>query len=287
MRHRPGGGEPAPGPGGLTVAARSYDAERRSHRHGFVQVLLPERGRLRLLIEGESGVVDAARLAVVPAGAEHTYWADGPGANRVLVADLPAGMVPEAREERAAPDRLAPPGPFLAMGPRFGLLAAALRSELDGGGLGDPLVADALGRYLAAAVLGRPTAPASERGAVSPAARRLARRTEAFLRLHAADPLTIAEVAAAVGASPSHLQRAFRAETGGTIVAYVHRLRLERARALLGESELSVLEVAAAVGFASPSHLARLFQRHLGLSPSRYRALAASPERAGSDVSSR
>lgn len=271
---------PAPGTNGtpaMTVSARSYDGERRSHRHDFFQILLPERGRLELLVEGSAGAVDGTRLAFVPSGAEHAYWSEGGGPNRFLVADLSPILVAAARR-RATPAPL--PAPFLPMGPRFAAVAMALRTEVAQGGLADPLLAETLGLYLAAAVLRLPPEPASTAAGVSAAGRRLARRTEAFLRANATAPLAVADVAAAVGASPSHLQRAFRAHAGCSLVAFVHRLRLERAQELLRETDLSVLEVAAAVGFASQSHLARLFARHLGVSPSRYRALAAA--RAGS-----
>jgi len=271
----------SPNSTGLAVSTRSYDGERRRHRHGFVQLLLPERGRLRLLVEGEAGAVDAARLALIPAGAEHHFWAEGDGPNRFLVADLAPAVLVTVGDE-AAPDL---PGPFLPMAPRFGSLAALLRTELAAGGLADPLLAEALGRYLAAALRRPPPPLAPGGGPLSPAARRVARLAEEYLRANAAAPLTVAEVAAAVGASPSHLQRAFRAHAGCSLVAYVHRLRVERAGDLLRETDLSVLEVAAAVGVASPSHLARLFARYLGLSPSRYRALAAA--RAGSGATPR
>lgn len=249
----------------LTAAERSYDAELRTHRHDFHQVMFPSLGRMSLRFGKEPGYVGNGRLAFVAAGVDHAYRAEG--LNRVLVADVPAGLV----EADAAGQPLIDVGPgvFVPMDARLGALSAALRTEMHGGGLGDPLVADALGRYLVAAIR-RASCEASPRGA-SPSARRLARAAEEYLRAHYAHPLSVADVAAAVGISPAHLHRCFRAHTGTSLVAFVHQLRLERAAALLRETDLSVLEVACAVGFASQSHLSRLFSRRFGCPPGRYR----------------
>jgi AraC family transcriptional regulator len=52
---------------------------------------------------------------------------------------------------------------------------------------------------------------------------------------------------------------------------YHINLRMDAARRLLRETKKSVATVALEVGYASPSHFARLFRRETGLSPSDYR----------------
>jgi AraC-like DNA-binding protein len=252
--------------GGVTAAERSYDAELRSHRHVFHQVLFPSLGRMALGFGEESGYVGNGRLAFVAAGIEHSYRADGP--NRVLVADLPAGL--DQNDASAELLTGVGPGVFLSLDARLTALAAALRTEVCDGGLDDPLVADALGHYLVAA-LRRAGDRVQPRGS-SPSSRRLARAAEEYLRAHYAQSLSVAEIAAAVGASPAHLHRCFREHAGTSIVAFVHQLRLAQAAELLSTTDLSVLEITHAVGFASQSHLSRLFARHFGCPPGRYRA---------------
>ena len=78
-------------------------------------------------------------------------------------------------------------------------------------------------------------------------------------------------VAAAFHMSRRHLTRLFARHAGGSILAYVQRLRIERAKDLLRHTRLSVLEVAQAVGLESPSHLAGLFRRETGRSPDNWR----------------
>ncbi|MFJ3058866.1 helix-turn-helix domain-containing protein [Herbaspirillum sp. NPDC087042] len=68
--------------------------------------------------------------------------------------------------------------------------------------------------------------------------------------------------------SRRHLTRLFRDITGESIIDYANRQRVEQARKLIGERGMSVLQAGLAVGIDSPSYLARLFRKHLGVVPS-------------------
>ncbi|ARX89096.1 hypothetical protein SMD44_08583 [Streptomyces alboflavus] len=72
--------------------------------------------------------------------------------------------------------------------------------------------------------------------------------------------------------SARHLSRLFRAETGMTPGRYVESVRLEAARALLEAGPDTVEEVARRAGFGSSESLRRVFQQHLGVAPTAYRA---------------
>nr|WP_255672597.1 GH1 family beta-glucosidase [Glycomyces amatae] len=89
-------------------------------------------------------------------------------------------------------------------------------------------------------------------------------------------PLTVPDIAAAVGLSHNHLTRLFHAATGATVVAYLRRRRLERARHLLVHSTLSIAAVAAAVGVPDLQAFNKACRRELGASP---RAVRAAGER--------
>ncbi|MDQ1301504.1 MAG: AraC family transcriptional regulator, arabinose operon regulatory protein [Chloroflexota bacterium] len=86
------------------------------------------------------------------------------------------------------------------------------------------------------------------------------------------EPLTVAELAAAVHLSPSRLAHLFRAATGEAPIQMLLRLRLRQAARLLEYSTLNVAEIAAEIGFDSPFYFARLFRRQFGISPTAYRA---------------
>ena len=98
------------------------------------------------------------------------------------------------------------------------------------------------------------------------------RRALAFMEDHLADPFTLDDVAAAAGMSRSHFSRQFRRSVGLSPSQHFIALRMARAQILLKESELSMIEIAMAVGYTSPSHFAYVFHREVGCSPSEYRA---------------
>lgn len=85
--------------------------------------------------------------------------------------------------------------------------------------------------------------------------------------------VTLNEIAATVDLSSSHLTTLFRKAMGVTVHQHIVRRRVERAKALLQESSLSVAEIALAVGFAHQSHMARHMVRILGHSPRESRRL--------------
>jgi len=86
-------------------------------------------------------------------------------------------------------------------------------------------------------------------------------------------PFTIAELAAMAEVSPRQLDRLFRRYLDAAPAVYYRQLRLDRARHLLIQTNLPVLEVAAATGFSSSAHLARGFRDRFGASPQAYRRM--------------
>jgi AraC-like DNA-binding protein len=87
-----------------------------------------------------------------------------------------------------------------------------------------------------------------------------------------AGPLTVADVAAAVGVSPGHLTRVFSARTGETVVGYLRRRRVEHARHLLTSSTMSVSAVAASVGIPDLQAFNKTCRAVTGTSPRGLRA---------------
>ena len=82
------------------------------------------------------------------------------------------------------------------------------------------------------------------------------------------EDLLLADLAASIDLSPCHFARAFKASTGLPPHRYRMRLRVERAKELLAATSQSVTEIACACGFASSQHMATVFRRTLGTTPS-------------------
>ncbi len=83
------------------------------------------------------------------------------------------------------------------------------------------------------------------------------------------EPLSPTRLALDAGMSPRQLERLFARYVGRTPKRYYMELRLERARNLLVQTEMSVMEVALACGFASASHFSKCYRTTFGNSPYR------------------
>jgi AraC-like DNA-binding protein/mannose-6-phosphate isomerase-like protein (cupin superfamily) len=71
--------------------------------------------------------------------------------------------------------------------------------------------------------------------------------------------------------SDSSFHQLFRSEVGWTPVEYRARCRVQRAKAMLRESRLTIIEVALELGFASGQYFATAFKKATGVTPSQYR----------------
>jgi LacI family transcriptional regulator len=96
-------------------------------------------------------------------------------------------------------------------------------------------------------------------------------RAIAFIRVRAATPLQVSDVLRAVPVSRSWLERRFQEALGRSPAEEIRRVRLERARQLLADTDMSVPQIAAASGFGSREYLAYAFKQATGLTPREFR----------------
>lgn len=97
------------------------------------------------------------------------------------------------------------------------------------------------------------------------------RRALAHLHAHAAEPLTVADLAAAAGVGVRALQQAFVQHVGATPTAHLRQVRLERAHQDLRAGDPgagdTVAAIAASWGFAHPGRFAAAYQQRFGATP--------------------
>jgi AraC family transcriptional regulator len=93
----------------------------------------------------------------------------------------------------------------------------------------------------------------------------------AFLHASYREPVPLARAAQVAGVHPVHLARSFRRTHGQTLGEYVRRLRIDDACRRLITTDIALTEVALECGFSDHSHFARVFRRHMGVSPSTFR----------------
>jgi len=107
---------------------------------------------------------------------------------------------------------------------------------------------------------------------------KLARVIE-IMESHIEDPISPTDLAEAVDMSTRQLERLFRRYLNRSPKRYYMELRLERARNLLMQTDMSVINVALAAGFTSPSHFSKCYRAHYDTTP--YRERGAHGEEGG------
>lgn len=98
------------------------------------------------------------------------------------------------------------------------------------------------------------------------------RRARDLMNRQYAEPLDVAALAREALMSPAHFSRQFRAAYGETPYGYLMTRRIERAKALLRNGDLSVTEVCLAVGCTSLGSFSARFTELVGETPTAYRA---------------
>lgn len=92
-----------------------------------------------------------------------------------------------------------------------------------------------------------------------------------YLNEHLADDIRVEDLARMTFLSPSRLTHIFRKEMGNTIYGWREQQRISRACDLLHQTQLSITQIARAVGYEDPLYFSRIFSQHRQLSPREYR----------------
>jgi AraC family transcriptional regulator len=154
----------------------------------------------------------------------------------------------------------------------------AFLEELDTQALSGRLYAESLANLLAVHLFrhysSSNTGPSQVfHGGLTPA--KLRQVNEYIAENYAVD-LKLAELARVAGMSSFHFAREFKKTTGTTPHQYLIKYRVDRAKTLLGQPELPLIEVGLRAGFSHQSHFTRLFRKVTGTTPHSYRLMTRS-----------
>lgn len=147
-----------------------------------------------------------------------------------------------------------------------------LRHDSRGDSEADRLLARARVATVLLALLREAEGPAVPQGEAHRRQRALMLEARQYLAEHYTHPISLEEIAQALGISSFYLSHIFSQESEFSLFAYLTALRMEKAWDLLQTGKLNVSEVAAAVGYESANYFSKVFRKHFGCSPSAARS---------------
>ena len=92
-----------------------------------------------------------------------------------------------------------------------------------------------------------------------------------YMKQHLGERVTLEDTARQVGFSPNYFSKVFKDEMGCTFSDYLSKLRIDRSKALLLVSKLSIREICDAVGYEEQSYFIKVFTRFTGVTPGKFR----------------
>ncbi len=248
---------------------------RMQHRHNDIEMVVFEHEPIMTLYGGRRMNIAPNRLVVFWGAMPHQALKVGRATIghgiRIPLAlalrwNLPAAFVRRlvGLEVFVAPSRAAPGADLALIQNWIGLLSR-------GGAAGSAIVLlEVEARLRRLALAAARAAP----GAIQPLAAGKLDRFGQIIELVAKrypEPLSISEIARALGVHRNHAMRVFRKMAGMSLLEYITHHRVCHAQRLLAMTDLKMAEVADDSGFASPTRFYAVFRRAVGVSPGRYR----------------
>jgi AraC family transcriptional regulator len=151
-------------------------------------------------------------------------------------------------------------------------MGIALKTELEAGGIDSKLYAESMAIALSAHLLRKYASRSPEfkpcTGGLSPS--QLKQASE-YIQENLDRDLSLEELANILHISSHYFVHLFKRSTGFSPHQYIIKCRIEKAKKLLQQRELSIIEICQKVGFQSQSHFTRLFRKHTQTTPKVYR----------------
>lgn len=97
-------------------------------------------------------------------------------------------------------------------------------------------------------------------------------KAQQFVIQHVTEKITLEDMANYLNLNSSYFSRLFKRETNQNFIEYVNRVKLQKAKELLQQSNKPVEEISDYLGYANKSYFIKLFKREMGIKPSEYTA---------------
>ncbi|MBC7004925.1 helix-turn-helix transcriptional regulator [Photobacterium sp. BZF1] len=233
------------------------------HNHGYNQVVIGLSGQTEFDIEGAGNLVCPGQGCLVTADSEHAF--SGIGNNEILVLNVASEQY-QANYTQDHIARLFDQSGYFHLDRQAQNLIQVLTAEI--AAHPDDLLLSRACTDTLMCVLHRHFKPLKD----DRQSYRLNMDViDQYILQHLTRKISVAQLAGLVFLGESQFHFLFKEQTGVTPHQYVLKKRLELARDLIEESQLSVAQVAQSTGFASQSSFTQAFTRLFGKPPARYR----------------
>ena len=256
---------------GIGIEAQVYDlvgglAEMPPKTHHRVRMHLgaPIRSTCRCAGLVQRRDMTPGDLDVVPLAHSASWEEDGPG-TMLGICLMPSLIRTAAEGMNLNPDNVSVEAQLQQRDPRIRHIGWALEAELTAPDPHGKIYAESLGLALAARLL-KHYAPVVPPRLGNFSKRRL-RRVIDYIHDNLARDLSLSELAAVAGLSPSHFGTLFKEATNQPAHRFIVECRVEHAMSLLANRKLSLADVAMMTGFYDQSHMARCMRRVAGVTP--------------------
>ncbi|MBE6787862.1 MAG: AraC family transcriptional regulator [Ruminococcaceae bacterium] len=101
---------------------------------------------------------------------------------------------------------------------------------------------------------------------------KLIKKVAKYVKRHYDEELTVERISEECGYSRFYISKTFKEITGFTVVWYINAARIEKAKSLLKNGDLSMGEIALQCGFGNQSYFGKVFKRIENISPHEYKA---------------
>jgi AraC-like DNA-binding protein len=102
---------------------------------------------------------------------------------------------------------------------------------------------------------------------------KLSDRVIEYMKEHITERLSVSEVCEILHYNKSYVFRQFKKTTGSTLMAYFTRLKVQKAKEMLRETDMAISEISDALAFDSSNYFSKTFKKVTGYTPSTYRKL--------------
>ena len=231
---------------GIFSEMKVYDNNMVTHSHPHAQLVFPLYGSMRFNIKGSDALVDESSIFLLPYARDHSFKVDG--RNQFLILNIPSNMFEEKDWNLAN-------GIKCSFDDKWKAIRFLLLDEMQNGSTSS----DALSKlfYYFIPNMVNQNIPQSVK----------------YINEHYNENIDIETLAGIENYSATYYGEWFKKVTGQPPIEYIQQKRIERAKELLCNTNLSIMQIACEIGYNYESSFTNVFKMRENMSPKVYREL--------------